>query len=118
VLNLPTSKGEDLMQGACERCEPKKCCFFSRKGVKFGMAFGIPNAIFLLALGWAGWLFGYGTAAIEQTAVLYHGYGASLVGGLIGALWGFGLGFIYGYIFGLVVKCFSKCCCKPSACSK
>jgi len=106
------------MQGSCEKCETSKCCGISRKGVKFGMAFGITNAIFMLALGWAGWLLGYGTAAIDQAAALYHGFGPTMVGGIIGAVWGFVLGFVYGYIFGVILKCFSGCCGKcGSSCS-
>lgn len=81
------------------------------------MAFGIPNALFMLALGWAGWLFGYGMGAIEQSSAIYHGFGATFLGGVVGAAWGFGLGFLYGYIFGLVLQCMSKCCCGPSCAS-
>ncbi len=106
------------MHGSCEKCETSKCCI-SRKGVKFGMAFGIPNAIFMLVLGWAGWLFGYGLAVIDQSARIYHGFGPSFLGGIAGGLWGFVLGFIYGYLFGMVLKCFSGCCgkCGNSSCS-
>ncbi len=100
------------MQGSCEKCESGKCCAISRKGVKFGMAFGIPNAILMLALGWAGWLFGYGRVVIEQFAAIYHGFGPSIWGGIAGGIWGFVLGFIYGYIFGVVLKCYSGCCGK------
>lgn len=88
------------------------CCPISKKGFKFGMAFGVTNAIFLLALGWAGWLWGYGRVVIEQSASIYHGFGASFWGGIIGALWGLLFGFIYGYIFGVVANYVSQCCCK------
>src|SRR5476651_2277668 len=99
------------MEGNCTKCSSSKCCI-SRKGVKFGMAFGIPNAIFMLALGWAGWLFGYGTLVIEQSSGIYHGFSPSFWGGLSGGIWGFALGFVYGYIFGLVLQCCSGCCGK------
>lgn len=106
------------MSCSCEKCNCSKCCGISKKGLKFGMAFGIPNAIFMLALGWAGWLFGYGNVLINQTASLYHGFGPTLSGGIIGALWGFLGGFIFGYIFGLVLTCYSGCRCKcGSSCS-
>lgn len=106
------------MQCSCGNCNCGKCCGISRKGLKFGMAFGIPNAIFMLALGWAGWLFGYGGALIEQTAALYHGFAPTFWGGVVGALWGFLAGFIFGYIFGMVLKCYSGCCCcKGGTCS-
>lgn len=107
------------MQGSCEKCEGKKCFGLSRKGVKFGMAFGITNALFMLVLGWAGWLFGYGRVIIDQSATLYHGFAPTLMGGVWGAIWGLVLGFIYGYIFGMVLKCYSGCCCKcgSSSCS-
>ena len=107
------------MHGSCEKCETSKCCAFSRKGMKFGMAFGIPNAIFMLALGWAGWLFGYGLIVINQSATLYQGFSPTFLGGIVGALWGFVLGFIFGYLFGIVLQCCSKCCgkCGPSSCA-
>ena len=108
------------MHGSCEKCNSNKCCATSRNGVKFGMAFGIPNAIFMLALGWAGWLFGYGTTAIEHSSAIYHGFGPTFWGGLAGGIWGFALGFVYGYIFGVVlIRCRNKCCgnCGPSSCS-
>lgn len=104
---------------ACE--SGSKCCPISRKGVKFGMAFGMSNAIIMLALGWAGWLFGYGTGVIGQIAAIFNGFSPSFLGGIAGGLWGFALGFVYGYIFGLVLKCNNgnSCCCKggPSSCS-
>lgn len=99
--------GNKMMQGSCGNC-----CYVSKKGVKFGMAFGVTNAIFMLVLALVGSFWGYGMPIIAQTASLYHGYAASLSGGLVGALWGFLAGFIYGYIFGVVLKCFSGCCCK------
>lgn len=106
------------MQGSCEKCESSKCCPISRKGVKFGMAFGIPNAIFMLALGWAGWLLGYGRLAIEHSAAIYHGFSATFVGGIVGGIWGFVLGFVYGYIFGIVLKyCSRGCCCSKDKCA-
>jgi len=107
------------MHGSCEKCESKKCCPISRKGVKFGMAFGIPNAIFMLVLGWVGWLFGYGRILIDQSASIYHGFAPTFWGGIAGGIWGLVLGFIYGYIFGIILSCYSGCCgkCGPSACS-
>lgn len=106
------------MQGSCG-CNAGKCCGSSRKGVKFGLAFGIPNAIFMLVLGWAGWLFGYGRVIIEQSAAIYHGFSPTFWGGIAGGIWGFVLGFVYGYIFGIVLKCYSGCCgkCGSSSCS-
>jgi len=99
-----------MMKSSCGSC----CRFVSKKGLKFGMAFGVTNAIFMLALAWAGWFWGYGLPLIEQSASLYHGYAADFWGGVVGALWGFLAGFIYGYIFGIVVKCMSGCCCCKS----
>ena len=107
------------MEGSCTNCGTSKCCVISRNGVKFGMAFGIPNAIFMLALGWVGWWFDYGRVVIEHSAAIYHGFSPTFWGGIAGAIWGFVLGFVYGYIFGLVLKCYSGCCgkCGPSSCS-
>lgn len=101
------------------QCDSSKCCVF-KKGSKFGMAFGIPNAIFMLALGWAGWLFGYGTTMIEYSSALYHGFSPTFVGGIVGAAWGLVIGYVYGFIFGVVLACCNKgCCgnCGSSSCS-
>jgi hypothetical protein len=107
------------MHGSCAKCESGRCCAISRKGVKFGLAFAVPNAVFMVALGWAGWLFNYGRTLIEQSSAIYHGFGPTFGGGIAGGLWGFFIGFIYGYIFGLVLQCYSSCCgkCSPSSCS-
>ncbi|HVY53903.1 MAG TPA: hypothetical protein VHA13_05230 [Gammaproteobacteria bacterium] len=104
------------MYGSCG-ANSKKCCAFVKKGFKFGMAFGVTNAVLLLALGWVGWLLGYGMSVIEQSAVIYHGYEASFVGGFVGAAWGFAFGFIYGYVFGVVLQFMNKDCCSSSCAS-
>lgn len=82
--------------------------------VSLGIAFGIVSGLCMLALAWAGWLWGYGTIMIDQIASIYHGYAATMIGGLWGLLWGFVKGFIGGLIFGWVynglVHCRSKCC--------
>lgn len=93
------------------------CCSTSNKGMKYGMAFAIPNALFMLMLGWAGWLFGYGTAAIEHTSAIYYGFNATFLGGIAGAIGGFILGFVYGYIFAMVLKFYNGWCGKYSSCS-
>jgi hypothetical protein len=100
------------IQRKSKMCSVSGCCPYSRKGMKFGLAFGITNAIFMLALGWLGWQFGYGRSVIEQWSTIYHGFGASFWGGVAGAIWGLVIGFIYGYIFGVIVKCVGSCHCK------
>src|SRR5258708_6415070 len=60
-----------------------------------GLAFGVIKGLCLMLYAWGGWLFGYGMPMIEHIASFYHGYGASLVGGLIGGVYGFVGGLIH-----------------------
>jgi len=77
----------------------------------FGLALGITCGLFMLAYAWSSWLFGYGTAVVAQHAMMYPGYGPSLVGGLIGGLWGLVHGFIFGVIAAYLYNKFMRRCC-------
>jgi uncharacterized membrane protein YfcA len=80
-----------------------------------GMAFGVVKGLFLLVLAWYVYWSGSSSSLISYMSELYHGYDASIMGGVIGAIWGFVVGFISGFFIGGVYNCFlcgCKCFCK------
>lgn len=80
-----------------------------------GLALGITKGLAFMLFAWVGYFFGYGVDMIHQVAVLYHGYGASVMGGVYGGLWGLLCGFIFGVIFAFIYNmCLCGCCCKKS----
>jgi NhaP-type Na+/H+ or K+/H+ antiporter len=81
-----------------------------------GLAFGVIKGVCLLALAWAGWLWGYESPMMERAVDFYYGYAPTFVGGLFGAVWGFICGFVFGIILGSVYN-FFLCCCKKSCSS-
>ncbi len=87
----------------------KKCCT-RLCAPALGMGFGITSGLCMLLLAWAGWQWGYGNTLIDQYAMMYHGYAASLVGGLWGGLWGLIEGFVFGVVVGFIYNCVARCC--------
>ena len=67
-----------------------------------GVAFGITKGLGMMCLAWAAMQWGIGMPLISLIASVYHGYGASLIGGLYGAGWGF----LDGFLFGMLVALF------------
>ena len=92
-----------------KRCGTRLCA------PTLGIAFGVVTGLSLMLLAWAGMWWGYGNTFIDQYSLIYHGYGASWMGGLWGGLWGLIEGFIFGFILALVYNCVS-CCCKCPCC--
>lgn len=86
-------------------CVKTKLC-----AVSLGIAFGATEGLFFLLFAWAGWLFGYGDAMIQQIAVAFFGYAASFLGGILGGIWGFIDGFVFGIVAGSIYNfCLSRC---------
>jgi hypothetical protein len=75
-----------------------------------GFALGITNGLGMMCLAWAAMEWGFGASMVSQIAGIYHGYAATLIGGLYGAGWGF----LDGLVFGVIAAVFynlSLCCC-------
>ena len=82
---------------------------------KFGFALGLIWGLGVLILGWAAWLWGYGTPVVLLWSHVYLGYSATFLGGLWGGLWGL----VDFFIFGLLVAwVYNGClgCCKKTSC--
>lgn len=79
---------------------------------KFGFAFGLIWALGMLLLGWAAWLWGYGTPLVALWSTVYLGYAPTFLGGIYGALWGFVDFFIFGWLVIVVYNACCKCCNK------
>ncbi len=81
-----------------------------------GFALGVFKGVWLMGLAWMAWGFGVGIPMVEHISHFYHGYGASLMGGVIGGVWGFVCGFIIGVVFAFLYNIFLRLFCKePSA---
>jgi hypothetical protein len=77
-----------------------------------GFALGLTNGLGLFCLALASMKWDAGTAMVTQIASLYHGYGATVMGGLYGAGWGFLEGFVFGVIFAIFYNLCVGCCSK------
>jgi hypothetical protein len=64
--------------------------------VKFGLAWGIFYAFFLLVIGLLTAYSNWGAQIAELYSSFFFGFGPSLVGALVGAVWGFVIGFVFG----------------------
>src|SRR5205085_11534058 len=83
--------------------------------VSFGLSWGIVFGLFMVGFAWTAWLWGYGTAVIDQYSTFYRGYEATFLGGVIGGLWGLLEGFLLGFFIALFYDLFT-CCCKCRHC--
>jgi len=84
--------------------------------VKFGFAFGLIWGLGMLLVGWAAWLWDFGTPFVTLWGSVYKGFEPTLVGGLIGGAWGFVDFFIFGLLVAWVYNCCCKCCKHSSSC--
>lgn len=75
--------------------------------VRFGLALGIANALFLLALGIVSGFFNYGNEWVRVLRSVYIGYNATLFGVLFGMLWGLLLGLVLGWLFSVIFNFFA-----------
>ena len=73
-----------------------------------GYAIGIICAIYVLFLGFAAWLFNWGTPLLNTIATLYKGFAPTFTGSIIGAVWGFVDGFIAGVVIAALYNKFKK----------
>lgn len=79
-----------------------------------GVTCGVIKGVSLLVIAWVAAFWGYGLPMVDHIAQFYHGYSASVVGGLIGGGYGLVAGYIFGFIFGFIYN-FCLCCkCKKS----
>lgn len=98
--------------------ENKCCCGTRLCSPALGLALGIVSGLSMMLFAWASWQWGVGTTLMTEYASMFHGYEASLIGGVWGGLWGFIEGLVMGLIIGWVYNCVARCCkcCKSCAC--
>lgn len=92
-------------------CVKSKLCACS-----LGLALGTIKGFYLLLLAYSAMFFGFGAEMVNHISSMYHGYDASIVGGLLGFVYGVVGGFIFGFIMGFVYN-FYLCKCSKH-CSK
>lgn len=97
-------------------CDKDGCVKAKLSPCALGVACGVLKAVCLMGLAWAAAFFGYGMPMVEHVAQFYHGYSASVVGGLIGGGYGLVAGYIFGFVFGYIYNfCLCYCCKKADA---
>jgi hypothetical protein len=82
---------------------------------RFGFAVGVANGLSMMCLAWMAMCWGLGAPMISLVASVYHGYGATLIGGLYGAGWGFLDGFVFGIVAAFFYNLCLCCCCKKKS---
>lgn len=78
------------------------------------VAMGLTNGLGLMILAWSSWQWGFGGGMVTIISSVYHGYDASLMGGLFGLGWGFIDGFIFGLLVGWIYNLCLCCCCRKN----
>jgi hypothetical protein len=66
------------------------------------IAGGVMWSLYMLFVGWASWLIGWGSGFVAAMASLYIGFRPTFFGGIVGAVWGFVDGALAGAIIGWV----------------
>lgn len=94
----------------------KKCCT-RICAPALGLGFGIASGLLMMLFAWSAMMWGVGTSIIDQYATVYHGYAATIMGGVFGGLWGLLEGFIFGLIAGWVYNCCARCCGCGKSCT-
>jgi hypothetical protein len=80
-----------------------------------GFALGVANGLGMMCMAWLAMCWGFGMPMITLVGSVYHGYGATLIGGLYGAGWGFLDGFVFGIITAFFYNLCLCCCCKKKS---
>jgi hypothetical protein len=66
------------------------------------LAGGVLWGLYMLLIGWAAWLFGWGTGFVTAMSSVYIGFHPTFFGAIAGAIWGFADGAIAGAIIAWV----------------
>ncbi len=69
---------------------------------------GVLWGLYMLLIGWAAWLLGWGTGFVVTMSSVYIGFRPTFFGGIAGALWGFIDGAIAGAIIAWVYNAVAK----------
>lgn len=85
--------------------------------IALGFGIGITSALFILVMGAAALLFGWGATTYTNIANLY-GSTLSWKGILMGTLWCFIQGFIFGFLVALFYNLFVECCRYCGLCNR
>lgn len=92
-----------------------RCGCLKLKPISLGFAIGIVSGLFMMALAWAAWNWGFGAIMVQERGAIFPGYDASLIGGFYGLGWGILVGYVFGLLIGLIynicVSCRACCCC-------
>jgi hypothetical protein len=85
-----------------EHTEERKVIVEKLNVKALAVAGGVLWSLYMLLIGWAAWLFDWGTDFVTTMASVYIGFKPSFVGGIIGAIWAFIDGAIGGAIIAAV----------------
>jgi hypothetical protein len=66
------------------------------------IAGGVLWGMYMLLIGWAAWLFNWGTGFVVAMSSVYIGFRPTFFGGIVGAVWGFIDGAVAGAIISWV----------------
>lgn len=66
------------------------------------LAGGVLWGLYMLLIGWAAWLFDWGTDFVAMMSSVYIGFNPTFFGGILGAIWGFVDGAIAGVVIAWV----------------
>jgi hypothetical protein len=91
-----------------------KCGCSRLSPIPLGFAVGLTCGLFMMALAWIAWIWGFGAMLVQQEAAIFPGFEASLNGGFYGLGWGILQGFIFGLVLGIIyniLMCCRSCCC-------
>ena len=72
------------------------------------IAGGVLWGLYMLFVGWASWLVGWGTGFVTAMSSIYIGFRPTFFGGIVGAVWGFLDGAVAGAIVAWVYNAVSK----------
>jgi hypothetical protein len=72
------------------------------------IAGGILWSLYMLCIGWASWLIGWGTGFVTAMSSVYIGFRPTFFGGIIGAVWAFLDGAVAGAIIAWVYNRVAK----------
>jgi hypothetical protein len=72
------------------------------------IAGGVLWGMYMLLIGWAAWLFNWGSGFVAAMSSVYIGFRPTFFGGIVGAVWGFIDGAVAGAIIAWVYNSVAK----------
>lgn len=97
-----------------------RCGCLKLNPIGLGFAIGVAHGLFIMAMAWAAWTWGFGVFLIQEYGTIFPGIDLTFNGGFYGLAWGILVGFAFGLVLGIIYNiclCCSSCrccCCKPT----